>query len=677
MATISSLGIGSGLDLSGIVDGLVEAERAPAESRLDAKKASLTTKLSAFGTLKSSISLFQGSLSNLQSTTAFNGKEATSSDETVLSSFAASFADAGSYAVEVSKLAKSHSLATSAANAFSSVDDTVGTGTLTVKFGATTTDPSYTFTPDTSKATKVLTISEANNNTTLSGLRDYINENDFGFSASIVNDGNGFRLTLTSAETGAKNSMEITVADDDGNNLNDAGLSQLAFNTDAQVSMGQTVQAQDAELTINGLPITRETNSVTGAIDGVTLSLLKADIGNTVTVNVGTNTSGAKSAIEEFIDGYNGLMETVNNLSSYDTEDNSVGILIGDFTVRSITNQLRSVLSTTVSQLSSNVQSLADIGIKTIDDGFLKLDSTVFDAALANTPDDVASLFSAQGRATDSGIAYLASSSSTTKGTYSVDITNMASQAEFNGTAINPALIIGTTNDEFTLRVDGTTSGTITLSNKTYADGDELAAHIQAQINADATLKAGGASVQVVFNNNKFDITSLKYGSNSSVDIVTVDSTMSDDIGLAVGSGIDGTDVAGTINGSTASGSGQILTSTGSASAGLVLSVTNGTIGNRGSVTFSNGLIGSLDELLTRFVEADGYINSREDGFNDELDKIAELRTKLDLRIESLEARLVQQFAALDGLIASFNTTSQFLTQQLAALPEPNSTSKK
>ena len=382
MSTISSLGIGSGLDLSAIVAGLVEAERAPSENRLDAKQESVTTKLSAFGALKSSLSLFQGSLSSLQSSSTFNGKTATTSDESVLSTFASSIADSGSYEVEVSKLAKAHSLATSALTAFDSVDDTVGSGTLTIQFGTTTTGP-YSFSADTSKAAQAITVSEANNNTTLSGLRDYINENDFGLSASIVNDGSGYRLTLTSDESGAKNSMEITVTDDgDGMNEDNAGLSQLAFNAAAQVSMGQTVTAQDAELTVNGLAITRESNSVTGAIDGVTLNLLKADIGNVVNVEVSVNTEGVKAAIEGFVEGYNGLASTIDTLSSYDTEDNSVGILIGDFTVRSITSQLRSVLSTSVSQLSSSYQSLSAIGIKTTDKGALQLDSATLDEAL-------------------------------------------------------------------------------------------------------------------------------------------------------------------------------------------------------------------------------------------------------------------------------------------------------
>ena len=678
MATISSLGIGSGLDLSGIVSGLVQAERAPTENRLGAKEANITTQLSAFGALKSSISLFQGSLSTLKSSSTFNDKIVSNSAPDVFSAVATSFADVGDYSVEVSALAKAHSLATSELSAFSSIEETVGTGTLTIRYGTTSTSPSYSFTPDTSKATQTITVSAENNNTTLSGLKDYINDGDFGMNAAIVNDGNGFRLTLTSQSTGAKNGMEITVTNDgEGSNEDNNGLSQLAYNATSQVSMGQTVQSQDAALKINGLEITRENNTVIGAIDGVTLNLLKADIGNTIPVSVSANTARAKTAIEDFVEGYNGLQTTVNSLTSYNAEEDSAGLLIGDFTVRSLTSQLRNALSLSVSQLSSNFNSLADLGIKTIKDGFLEIDSTKLDSALANSPDDVASIFKAQGRTEEAGVNFISSTSDTLKGDYSVNITAVASQAVYNGSTLN-SLEITDTNDEFSLKLDGITSDTITLNKATYNSGAELAAHIQAQINDDAKLKAAGATVQVVYDsiNNELDMTSVRYGSESTIDILTVDTSSATDFGFSVAFDLKGTDVAGTINGFTATGLGQILTSTIGDSTGLALSVTSGSVGARGAMTFTNGISKSLDSLLSNFVGANGLISSREDSFKDQLEQITEERVALEARITSLQARLVKQFSALDGLISSFNATSQFLTQQLASLPEPNAARK-
>jgi flagellar hook-associated protein 2 len=674
MATISSLGIGSGLDLSSIVTGLVDAERAPTEARLSLKEEKITTQLSAFGALKSSLSIFQGSMGTLLSSSSYNVKQAALSDTSVFSASITNSADIGSYAVEVSALAKSQSLATSAATAFTDINDTVGSGTLTIRFGTTTTGP-YTFTQDTTKATQVITVSAANNNTTLSGLRDYINDNDFGVQAAIVNDGSGYRLTLTSENSGAANSMEITVTDDgDSNNNDNAGLSQLAFNASAQTSMLQTVQAQDAALKINGLDITRETNTVTGAIDGVTLNLLKDDVGNIVSVNVTESSESLSTGIQEFVEGFNGLTNTIKTLTSYNSETQEAGILIGDATVRSISNQLSNIVSSSVSQLTGNIQSLSDIGIKTKLDGTLELDLSTLNAALASYPDEVAALFTLQGRPTDSGVSYVSAGDATQPGNYSVNVTTLASQAVFNGSVVNN-LTIDANNDTFTIKVDGVTSNVINLTQAVYADGFDLAAHIQAQINDDAAIKAAGAGVSVAYDsvNNEFDITSLSYGSQSKLEFVAVDTNTTNDLGFSVGSGTDGNDVAGTINGLNASGNGQTLTSTTGDSEGLAVLITSGSTGYRGGVSFSRGTATAMDELITNFLDSSGSISTRENGLTSDLEDISEQRSRLDLKISSLEARLVAQFSALDSLISQFNNTSSFLTQQLANLPKPNS----
>ncbi len=674
MASISSLGIGSGLDLSSIVDGLTAAERVPTENRLDFKEEAATTKLSAFGLLRSSLSSFQGSLSGLNSTSTYDSKSIATSDSSVFSTSITNNADAGSYSVEVLTLAERQSLATNAATAFSSVDDTIGTGTLSIKFGTTTTVP-YSFTQDTEKATQNITVSAENNNTTLSGMRDYINDNDFGVQASIVNDGTGYRLTLTSDNTGASNSMEITVSGDgDGNNNDNTGLSQLAFNASAQSSVTQTVAAQDATLKINGLNITRDTNTVTGAIDGVTLNLLNADVGNTVKVNVTENTNKVKESIQGFVESYNGVVETANALSSYNAETESAGILIGDFTLRSITGQLRSMLSNVVPGLSGNIRALSDIGITTSIDGTLELDATKLDTALASYPDEIQALFTEQGMPTDPDISFTTATDGTEVGNYAVNISTLATQGVFNGATIN-SLIIDANNDNFTISVNGVSSAEVILTQSTYADGDALAAHIQAQINDDDNLKAAGSTVTVTFDsiNNEFDITSEKYGSASKIEFTAVDTNTVNDFGFSVASGIDGLDVAGTINGLSASGNGQILTSDGGDSKGLAVLISLGATGDRGEVSFSRGVANMLDSLISGFLQTDGLLDSREGGLNTKLEEIADDRVKLDLKIESLEARLIQQFSALDSLISDFNSISSFLTQQLDNFVKPNS----
>ena len=250
----------------------------------------------------------------------------------------------------------------------------------------------------------------------------------------------------------------------------------------------------------------------------------------------------------------------------------------------------------------------------------------------------------------------------------------MATRGVYQGALVN-SFEIDADNDEFTLKVDGTTSGAISLTSAVYADGDALAGHIQAQINADAALKAAGVSVAVEYDseNSKFAVSSTSFGSASSVDFISVDINTLADLGLGIGSGSAGTDIAGTINGQSAAGSGQLLTSQTGDSAGLALLIDSGSAGNRGSVSFSNGIVGTIDGLLDSFLKSDGFVSTRENGLNGKLTGLTEEFEALDTKVTNLENRLIKQFSALDALVAQFNTTSTFLEQQLDNLVKPNS----
>ena len=201
-----------------------------------------------------------------------------------------------------------------------------------------------------------------------------------------------------------------------------------------------------------------------------------------------------------------------------------------------------------------------------------------------------------------------------------------------------------------------------------------LASEIQSQINAASALVTNGVSVTVSYDapSDRFVITSDSSGSGSSVEITTIDPQIDSRFGLTVGNGIDGTDLAGSIDGQPATVSGQVLTSQSGNSNGLSVEILSGGVGSRGTVSFAPGLAGTLDGLLDNFLKSDGTISSREKGLNKSLEGIEDDRIKLDDRIAALEARLIRQFSALDALIARFNKTSSFLTQQFANLLKPN-----
>jgi flagellar hook-associated protein 2 len=373
MPAITSVGVGSGLDIGGLVEQLVAAEIQPTASRLNAKETKLQAKLSAFGTLKGALSSLQDALKGLGDIGA--ARTASSRNSEVLTVSADTSAVVGGYNIQVSQLAEAHALAS---RAYVSPSDVVGTGTVTLGFGAADYDPqtdTYNgFTPNPDRPPQTLTIDATNN--TLEGVREAINGAHMGVDAAIVNDGTGYRLLLSSAETGLANAIQIGVSDDAG-----SGLADLAFDATA-TNLEQTVAAQDAQLVINGLAVTSASNTVDGAIQGITLGLKDSSGGDAIRVDVDLDKGAVRSALEGFIKEYNALVEQMKALTNYDPEAQTGSVLSGDGAVRSVASQLRGGLIGGVDGASELYQYLVDIGVTTDSSSKLSLDSGEFDDAL-------------------------------------------------------------------------------------------------------------------------------------------------------------------------------------------------------------------------------------------------------------------------------------------------------
>ncbi|MFT7287390.1 MAG: flagellar hook-associated protein 2, partial [Halieaceae bacterium] len=321
---VAATGVGSGLDIEGLVTQLVNAERAPAENRLLQRETRLTSELSAFGTLQGALSGVQSSLSSLSSLSTFNQRSAATSNSAVLTATASADAATNNYSIEVDQLARSQSLAS---GSFSELTDVVGEGELSFRFGTTSytgADPgpeSYDgFALNGDRASSSITIDSSNN--TLQGVRDAINEAEIGVSAAIVNDGSGFRLLLSSQQTGADNSIEVQVDDTgDGGDTDTSGLSRLAFNAAAAAANGgvanltQTVAAQDASFSINGLSLASDSNTVSEALGGVNLTLTGTTDGTPETLTVSDNSGAVRGAIEGFVNAFNNFASTAGNLT--------------------------------------------------------------------------------------------------------------------------------------------------------------------------------------------------------------------------------------------------------------------------------------------------------------------------------------------------------------------------
>ena len=671
MATISAAGIGSGLDVSSILEQIVEAERAPTENRLNLKEATLQAELSAFGTLKGAVSSFQSSFGKLTSASLFNSSNVSVSDKDVLSATTSSIAEAGNYSVEVKSLAQSHTLASIA---FDELDDVIGSGTLTFNFGTTVYDPgtdfetgddTYTsFTNNTERSSESVVIDNTNN--TVAGIRDAINDADIGVTASIVDDGSGYRLLLSSDQQGVDNSLGITVDEGGaaGDNIDTTGLSLLAFNGSA-TNAEQTQSAADAELTINGLTVFREENTVTGAIPGITLNLKTADVGNPVQVNISSsNASEAEKNIGTFVSSFNEMAGVFNSLTAYGGEGGQNGILLGDTTARNMMSQLRRELGGFIDNAGS-FNSLSSIGITTEKDGSLKLDTSTLKNALSDDFDSVAELFYANGNSSDSEVIVANSSLATQEGRYAVSIGALATQGQFASASVAGPITVDSSNDTFSFIIDGTSSGSISISQATYNDMDALAQEIENRINNSSALQSNGLGVSVSYESGAFQLASSSYGSDSTITVSSQNSSLGF---TSSGISTEGTDVTGSIGGLPATGSGRFLTGTGGAT-GLVLEITGDSAGNRGAVTFSRGLASKLNSLLTGFQTEDGQLTAKTDSINDQIESINEERADLLKRVAEIEERYRRQFSALDVLIAQLNSTSDFLQQQLDSLP--------
>jgi flagellar hook-associated protein 2 len=393
---VSATGLGSGIDIEGLVTGLVNAERVPAEQRLLQREARVTTLVSAFGTAKSALSDLKSSVADLKDLSSYSKITAKSSASNIVDVSATSSAQAASYQVGVTNLAETQSFA-SAAYASTA---TFGTGTLTLTLGTptydgTTPDTYNTFTADTTKTAVSVSITSSNN--TLSGLRDAINTADAGVSASLIKDGTDFRLLLTTDETGVANSVQITssniTADVGGADV--ADLSSFDFDTATTTSDGlqQTRAAENAAFSINGLTgLSSGSNTVTDAVTGVTLTL-KNTTTTDVNITISADQGAITSAIDKFVEGYNGYIDIFNQLTDYNATANTRGALQGDFSARSIMSNVRSAVANTVPGLDGSYRSLADIGIVTDAKGQLSVDSTKLNAALAADPDAVTGMF--------------------------------------------------------------------------------------------------------------------------------------------------------------------------------------------------------------------------------------------------------------------------------------------
>lgn len=363
MAT-SAIGASS-IDVQSLVTQLMSIERQPL-LKLQARETAIQSRLTAMGRVKSALDSLQDVANKLAITTTFSAAKASATGDGVVAAVSGS-AQLGTYAVSVTQLARAQS---NSSAAFATGTTSVGTGTLTLRSG--------------DGATVLATINVGDTGTgTLIEVRDEINAANVGVRASLINDGGQTRLVLNSKETGLTNAFQVSA---------DAGLAGLAFT--------QNQDAQDAIYSINGLALTSASNTVSGAVEGLTLTLARGPaVGSAPGTAVDTEVTvtqdgeGVKKSVEDFVKAYNDVEKLVAELTRFDPNTRTAAILNGESALRQIQSGLRSVMRGTLTAAVGDHTRLSTIGVEFQRDGTLKLNPTRFDEALAADAEKISRLF--------------------------------------------------------------------------------------------------------------------------------------------------------------------------------------------------------------------------------------------------------------------------------------------
>lgn len=373
MATLTSSGVGSGLDVNSLVTQLVAAERAPHEARLARIDTKLTTEFTALAQLKGSMSTFQATLADLKNASTLISRKATVSDDKQFTATATGTAVAGTYSVEVERLATASQLRS--APYLGGPSTPIGTGQLTLSLGA-----------------NAFTVTIDSTNNTLAGIRDAINSasTNTGVHATVLTGVTGSHLVITGDKTGAANVVKVAQSGGDG------GLAQLVHDPQGVSALTGT-NADDAIVHVSGIAVHSAGNSITTAIDGVTLNLKKAALGTVDTLTIANDDTAVQDKVKGFVMAYNSLATQIATLRSYDAATAKAGPLLGDAMLLNIESQLRRIVSSPAGGATGSYTMLASVGVAFGTDGKLALDETKFKAAMTANSTAVSALFGSTG----------------------------------------------------------------------------------------------------------------------------------------------------------------------------------------------------------------------------------------------------------------------------------------
>ncbi|MBI5705770.1 MAG: flagellar filament capping protein FliD [Armatimonadetes bacterium] len=490
----------------------------------------------------------------------------------------------------------------------------------------------------------------------LADLVNTINAAGTGATASVRSeetDGvTSYYLDITGAST-------PTFVDTDGA-LAALGILQKGYGN-------QLIAAQDAEFTLDGVSLTSSTNSVTEVIPDVTLNLLKANV-TTPEASVLTLTqdnTAVKDKVKEYVNAYNGIIDFIKSNTSFDKETYAAGQLFGDSLVQQVEDTLSNLIFSDVDGLTTAYDNVAQLGFSFGDGGKLKLDEAALDKALATNPSAVAAVFIAKGQTTVSSLQYVSSTSKSVAsgvGQYDISISQVATKGSYTAEAAQTSVTATSENLTFSGSLFGSTNYVMTVPS-----GSSQTAIVNL-INADEKLKD---LLLASIESGSLKLTSKKYGANGNFAVVSNVAAAANSSGIgtsSAGAAVTGVDVAGTINGETATGNGQYLTgdSGNDTTDGLQILYTGTATGNVGSLTFTKGTAALIEETVSTFTDSiTGFFTTNDKSLQDQIDTIDQTISDLEERLTLKQQQLKQKFAAMEAAMSQ-------LQQQMNSLSAIN-----
>ena len=529
---------GSGLNITQIVDSLVDAEKSPQESIIQNKIDKKNTSISAIGEIKSVLSVLSSSLTSLKGHTSLKPTSTGSSISALITDPA--IAKSINSNISVSSIAKGQTLAF---EDYTSSTSIIGAGTLVLEQGDWSSG-SFVASPTTASTSLVVTATD-----TLESLKDKINNLNYGVTASVLGAGDDtFTLVIKSGE-GKKNALRINATESPSG----SGLS-LIDNTSTNASK-QKVAGADATLTVDGISLTRSTNNISDLFNGYQIEIASVtnSSGTDIPINLTSSVDETKATenVQSFVDAVNKVRQVLNEKTFRGSASEKAGDLADDPVIKNIQNQIEKLTSNGLTGFSSDSVYISNLGVRTERDGKLSLDTTVLKNELKNNPSTLDSIFNSMYSSNSSLLTVSGGiSKPPVSGSYTFEMTAFVSGA-FTGLASNDTSPeVTASNNTIQITVDGTQSGSVTIPAAHYSSEAALATAIQTAVNSDSALTSSGKTVIVTHTNGNYSITSGSTGSATSIVLNAIGSNLN---GFLKMSGTADTDAIATSQSGTAS----------------------------------------------------------------------------------------------------------------------------